>query len=779
MKKRTVFTVFVFLLVAISLNIFCMPIESDAAVLKIGDTLTIGKWEQNNNTADGAEALTWRVIDMKEGKAVLLSQNVIDCQKFGSNASWKASSVRAWLNETFYPTAFEDSEKAFILKKINQTQTADLSATETTEDYAFVLSVDEARMISKNIDGILKSKATESALKKGIFYGDDGSGYWWLRTPGNDSSHTAYVTTDGKIYLAGCKTDYASVGGIRPAVYIDLNKSGYGGNTLTINYVYNNGKVAAESYFAGISSGEKYDIKSPDISGYVADKANVSGTMETSDVVVTVTYKSNVKLERKITNPTKASGTNGTVVLNKIVPVGDGKVTYGYSLKKDINSVTNWSESTEFKGLVGGIDYYFFAKVTGSADYKDAYSNGTLIHIEKNDRIIKAPEILNYNHNAVAALDVYPDGGGVVMYGISVSDDSQSVKTWQQYPVFNGLSSGVKYYLFAKVDETDSYKAAYASTEFTTTSEKNATEIPTIKNVSENIIELNPVEILIGTPKYGISDTNDVSGVKEWSDNSYFGGLETGKRYYVFVKIDENTSYPTDVYSCVSAVTVSGVRSVIPPEVTTIGADYIQVNKISVMGGDFVYFGISVENNADNVSAWQIENEFKNLAPATDYYIFTKLSNGDSSKDIISNGVHVKTKELGATDIPSTNTPDASAPGTDNPVTDSGTNTPNVNTPGMSAPETDNPVTGSPENSVPATDSSADSTPGSEPIVSDGDNGNSGKKEKSSAWVIVVIVIVVLVAALAVAVVILKKKGMLDGIIMYFKNKIGSDDDKE
>ena len=748
-KNKIIYTVSIFLLLAIGLCVLGTPIDSNAAVLKIGDTLTVGSWEQNNNTADGSEALSWSVVDMREGKAVLLLQNIIDCQMFGkTDASWQASSLRTWLNETFYTSAFRDTEKAFIIKKTNQSKTADLSSIETTEDYAYILSVDEARNLSRKIDGVMKSKATASAVKKGLFTDSDGYGYWWLRTPGSDSQHAAYVTTDGNLYVAGCKTSYANFGGVRPAIQIDLNKSGFGGNTLTVNYVYKDGKKAAQSYFAGISSGENYDVKSPEISGYAADKTNVAGTMGTSDVVITVTYKSTAKIDRTINKPVKVSAENGTVILNKIVPNGDGTVSYGYSLKNDINSVAVWSESTEFKGLVGGTTYYFFAKVTGSAEYKDAYSAGTSVFVDKTDRTISAPEILNYNHNAVAALDVHPEGGGVVLYGISSTNNYSSIKEWQEHPVFNGLSSGVKYYLFAKVAETDNFKAAYSYSDFTTTSSKTATEIPTVKSVSENMIELNPVEVLIGIPKYGISSTADVSGVNEWTENTHFGGLETGKRYFIFVKIENNSAYTSEVYSFTTAVTVSGVRDVMPAEIVSIDSDCIQVKTIAVSGSDFVYFGISRENNADNVSVWQTANTFTNLTPNTEYYIFTKLSNGNTAEDIISDSVYAKTKETVATETPAVDTPAVDTPATDTPATDiPATNIPATDVPGI----TDVPV----EESQNPTQTSGFSVE---------NNGNTREKEESSAWWIVVVVIAVIVIVCGVVFILIKKKDLFKGI---------------
>jgi len=645
------------LFLIIGIGAFATPVSADAAVVKLGDQLTIGKWEQNGNSDDGAEPITWRVVYMTKGKAILLADNILDMAAYSnSDATWSSSSLRSWLNGTFYNTAFTDSEKNFIDRKRLLTRVADKMGFEKTDDYIYVLSDTEAKGYAENITE--SAKPTAYTSKKGLFVDDKGYGYWWLRAPGSDTTHSAYVNPDGSLYVAGCKVSYANMGGVRPAMQIDLNKSGFGGNTLTVNYLYSNGTVAGKSYFAGITSGEKYDIKSPEIKGCVPDKTSVSGTMGTEDITITVTYKSTAKKERKIAAPVVEYCDKGKVVLQPVNPNGYGYLRYGYSLKNDINTVSAWVEEREFPGLVGGTTYYFFARVTGSTVYVDAFSAGTAVRVDKTDRTIDAPQILNFNHNAVAGLEVSSNGGGSVTYGVSASDVPGTVKNWSKYPVFNGLSSGVKYYLFAKVSETDNFKEAYSCTEFTTTATKTGTEIPVIKNVTENSIEVIPVDMLIGKVQYGISSTADVSGVGEWTSGTLFSGLEKGKRYYIFTKVENNSMYTNEVCSYSSAVTVSATRNAVIAEIESVVGVTVTVKPVIVGGSDFVYFGISLADDANNVSAWQMANVFDDLLPDTDYYIFTKLSNGNAAEDIISSGVHIRTEALSDGD-PEGNVPSA------------------------------------------------------------------------------------------------------------------------
>ena len=61
---------------------------------------------------------------------------------------------------------------------------------------------------------------------------------------------------------------------------------------LTINYVYENGTTAAESKVLDLVSGESYSVSSPSVSGHLADKPVVKGTMPNHDLTETVVYTS-------------------------------------------------------------------------------------------------------------------------------------------------------------------------------------------------------------------------------------------------------------------------------------------------------------------------------------------------------------------------------------------------------------------------------------------------------------------------------------------------------
>lgn len=169
-----------------------------------GAYISFGKYEQDNDTSNGKEDIKWLVLEVVDGKALVVSKYALDAQPYNieavSDCTWETCSLREWLNSTFINAAFSDSEKTMIF-------TANL-----TGDQVFLLSVAEAEEYF-DLDGVGQSKATTYAQANG-----SGS-YWWLRTPGKLPGHASYVTGGGNIALGG---DIVSVFGIRPALWIDL-----------------------------------------------------------------------------------------------------------------------------------------------------------------------------------------------------------------------------------------------------------------------------------------------------------------------------------------------------------------------------------------------------------------------------------------------------------------------------------------------------------------------------------------------------------------------------
>ena len=81
----------------------------------VGDTVTFGTYEQNNNYSDGNESIEWIVIDKQEDKIMVVSKCIIAMQPFNTtnegHISWEKCTLRKWLNNDFLNEAFSDAEK--------------------------------------------------------------------------------------------------------------------------------------------------------------------------------------------------------------------------------------------------------------------------------------------------------------------------------------------------------------------------------------------------------------------------------------------------------------------------------------------------------------------------------------------------------------------------------------------------------------------------------------------------------------------------------------------
>lgn len=72
---------------------------------KNGDIVTLGEYEQDNNTSNGKEPIEWIVLHNEDDGVYLLSKYVLDAQPFNTTAVAECS-LNEWLKTTFSKTAF-------------------------------------------------------------------------------------------------------------------------------------------------------------------------------------------------------------------------------------------------------------------------------------------------------------------------------------------------------------------------------------------------------------------------------------------------------------------------------------------------------------------------------------------------------------------------------------------------------------------------------------------------------------------------------------------------
>ena len=207
------------------------PTTVNWRTIQIGNTYVFGAYEQDNNTSNGKEEIEWQVLAKEGTKILVVSKYALDCKPYNASyksVTWETCTLRKWLNEDFYNTAFSQGEKA----KIKETSvSADKNPNYSTNpgnatiDNVFLLSITEVKQYFPN-DTASRCAFTAYAKAQGVYtnssYTVDGKTtcWWWLRSPGNYPICAAGVDYDGSVDYGGKCVNY--VYSVRPALWIDL-----------------------------------------------------------------------------------------------------------------------------------------------------------------------------------------------------------------------------------------------------------------------------------------------------------------------------------------------------------------------------------------------------------------------------------------------------------------------------------------------------------------------------------------------------------------------------
>lgn len=103
---------------------------------KVGETIEFGNYPQDK---DGTEKpIEWIVMKNEGNQVLLLSKYVLDAKPYNEEwegVTWQTSDIRQWLNNEFYTTAFNKSEKAKIQTSLikNEDTRSMEQAKETTQ----------------------------------------------------------------------------------------------------------------------------------------------------------------------------------------------------------------------------------------------------------------------------------------------------------------------------------------------------------------------------------------------------------------------------------------------------------------------------------------------------------------------------------------------------------------------------------------------------------------------------------------------------------------------
>lgn len=196
-------------------------------VAKAGDYVFFGAYEQDNNTANGKEDIEWLVLEVKDGKALVISKYALDCKPYNTSytdVTWETCTLRKWLNNDFINAAFSADERTMIpTVTVSADKNPDYSTNpgNATQDQVFLLSITEVNKYFSS-GSARQCKPTDYAVANRAWESDSGNCRWWLRSPGHGQLSVAYVSSGGDVSEHGDDVYNVDIA-VRPALWIDLN----------------------------------------------------------------------------------------------------------------------------------------------------------------------------------------------------------------------------------------------------------------------------------------------------------------------------------------------------------------------------------------------------------------------------------------------------------------------------------------------------------------------------------------------------------------------------
>lgn len=225
---------------------------------EVGDLVTFGLYEQDNNPKNGKEALRWIVLDVQDDRVLLLSEKSIDYRpmtprpddydeggksykNYWSHVGWEACEMREWLNGKFLAAAFSSSEQKLIAESIVRGTFYDNYYSDSDEDKrlvcsdtidrVFLLSEEEvnayfpdekdaAAQATEYARALAYEERTEDGYEVDEDFFNDWCSLWWLR---NLTSEDYYLVFDPTHIMMSDQYGLASLM-VRPALWIGLTK---------------------------------------------------------------------------------------------------------------------------------------------------------------------------------------------------------------------------------------------------------------------------------------------------------------------------------------------------------------------------------------------------------------------------------------------------------------------------------------------------------------------------------------------------------------------------
>ena len=191
--------------------------------VEVGNYVEFGTYPQ---TAEGNDStpIEWRVLNIKDGNALLLSKYALDCRKLDDKSKrpllWHSCSLCGWLNGEFLNKAFTAEEQACILPLRTYEQD---DKGEIGERY-FKVFIPYRLSLRGFFRGPLTEyacKPTPYAVSQGAYLDGNKNGgcSWWVSEPALDKASALAVDPDGRL-IVHRSTDAGIC--VRPQLWVKL-----------------------------------------------------------------------------------------------------------------------------------------------------------------------------------------------------------------------------------------------------------------------------------------------------------------------------------------------------------------------------------------------------------------------------------------------------------------------------------------------------------------------------------------------------------------------------
>ena len=221
---KRVLCIFFLLIVLMTSQAFAGGIPTPAA----GDTVTFGRYEQDNVIDNGPEPIEWIVLQVEDGKAWLLSKNCIEMVIFYPERVpmyWAKTELRSWMNGEFIDKAFSAEEQEIILTTaVHNTNPHGMrGAGEDTLDKVYLLSYDEVMSFFPEMADRV-AYPSEYVKAKGCTLSEEtGSCRWWTRTSGARNLDMCGIRLDGRMTKYGMQDVDWPGNTMRPCMWVQCD----------------------------------------------------------------------------------------------------------------------------------------------------------------------------------------------------------------------------------------------------------------------------------------------------------------------------------------------------------------------------------------------------------------------------------------------------------------------------------------------------------------------------------------------------------------------------